>query len=108
MLPVGDLARRRFDRVGLFGGQAVPTVHPRRRLLDQRERMNDLDRHPLARAEREILDRTLRLRAPIGVRRDRDLADAVALDPRAAHPINILVTATAPAQISATRPRNCQ
>ncbi len=44
-------------------------IHPRRRLLDEAEGVDDLDRHLLARAEREILDRTLGLRAPIGSRR---------------------------------------
>ena len=52
-------------------------IHPRRRLLDEAQRVDDLERHLLARAEREILDRALGLRAPIGVRRDLDRPEAV-------------------------------
>ena len=58
--------------------QADPRVHPRRRLLDEAERVDDLDRHLLARAEREIADRALGLRAPIAVGRDLDRPEAVA------------------------------
>ena len=56
---------------------AVARVDPRRRLLDEAEGVDDLDRHLLARAEREILDRALGLRAPIGVGRDLDRPEAV-------------------------------
>ena len=57
---------------------ADPRVHPRRGLLDEAERVDDLERHLLARAEREILDRALGLRAPISVGRDLDRPEAVA------------------------------
>ncbi len=57
----------------------ISRVHPRRRLLHEAERVDDLDRHLLARAEREILDRALRLRAPIGVGRNLDRPEAVGL-----------------------------
>ena len=73
-----DFGRRLLDRLGeLRVEPADARVHPRRRLLDEAQRMDDLERHLLARAEREILDRALGLRAPIGVGRDLDRAEAV-------------------------------
>src|SRR5690606_41401886 len=103
-----DVFHCRFDRLGLFGRRPVAPVDPRRSLLDERERVDDLDWHALARAEGEVLDRPLRLRAPIGAARDCDFSEAVAFDPCLAHPASILVTRTAPAQIIATMPSNCQ
>ena len=64
------------DRVGLFVAQRG-AVHARGGELHQRERVDDLDRHPFARAEREILDAALGLRAPIGVGGHFDRADRV-------------------------------
>ena len=58
---------------------ADPRVHARRSLLDETERVDELERHLLARTEGEVLDRPLGLRAPIGVRRDLDRAKAVGL-----------------------------
>ncbi len=63
---------------------AVPRNDPRRRLLDEAQSVDDLGRHRLARAEREILDRTLGLRAPISVGGNVDRAEAVAFAARAA------------------------
>ena len=85
MHAAGDFARRLLDRLGEAGVEpAVARVDPRRRLLDEAERVDDLDRHLLARAEREILDRALGLRAPIGVGRNLDRPEAVAFDAGAA------------------------
>ena len=96
------------DRVGEPRVEALASVHPRRRALDPRERVDDRQRHPLVRGEGEIMPAAFGLRAPIGVGRNLDLADAVAFDPRLAHASIILVTKIAPAQIIVTRPSNCQ
>ncbi|CUS45548.1 URF 4 [hydrothermal vent metagenome] len=76
-LAARHLRRGGFDRVGDLRVEPVRPVHPCRRLLHQRKRMDDADRHALGRAEREILDGALRLRAPIGVGRDVDSADRI-------------------------------
>jgi len=74
------LARSLLDRLGKLGIKtADPRIHPRRGLLDEAERVDDLDRHLLFRAEREILDRALGLGAPIGIGGDLDRAEAVCL-----------------------------
>src|SRR6185503_17357356 len=71
---------RLLDDFGDLGIEAAdPRIHPRGRLLDEAERMDDLERHLLARAERKILDRALGLGAPIGIARDFDRPEAVAL-----------------------------
>ena len=57
-------------------------VHPRRGLLHEAQRMDDLDRHALALAEREIADRAFGLRAPIAVAGDLDRAEAVGFGTR--------------------------
>src|SRR3546814_16874183 len=46
----GDLGCGPLDGVGLVGGKAVAPVDARCRLLAEGERMDDLDRHPPARA----------------------------------------------------------
>ena len=51
----------------IWGRAPEPRVHPRRGLLHIAQRMDDLGRHLLALAEREIADRPLGLRAPIAV-----------------------------------------
>jgi hypothetical protein len=76
----GDFAGSLLDRLGEFGVDvAEPRIDPRRRLLDEAERVDDLDRHLLALAEREIVDRALRLRAPISIAGDLDRSEAVGL-----------------------------
>ena len=78
-----DLARRLLDRLGELGVEpAVARIDPRRRLLDEAQSVDDLDRHLLARAEREILDRALGLRAPIAIGRDLDRPEAVGFGAR--------------------------
>ena len=73
-----DFGGRLLDRLGELGVEpADARIHPRRRLLDEAQRVDDLERHLLARAEREILDRALGLRAPIGVGGDFDRSEAV-------------------------------
>ncbi len=71
---------RLLDDLGELGVEAAdPRIHPRRGLLDEAQRMDDLERHLLARTEREILDRPLGLRAPISVGGDFDRPEAVGL-----------------------------
>ncbi len=78
--PARDFARRLLDRLGELGVEAAdPGVHPSRRLLHEAQGMDDLDRHRLARPEREILDRALGLRSPISVAGDVDRPEAVGL-----------------------------
>src|SRR4029453_2505460 len=60
-------------------------LHPRRRLLDEAQGVDDLERHLLAWPEGEIPDRTLCLRSPIGVRRDLNRAEAVGLGTGVGH-----------------------
>ena len=80
MLARRDLARRLLDRLGERRVEPAETrVHPRRRLLHEAQRVDDLARHALVGAEREILDRALGLRAPIAVRRDLERSEAVGL-----------------------------
>src|SRR6185437_5100372 len=75
-----DLARRLlYDLGDLRIEAAEPRIHPRRGLLDEAERVDDLERHLLFRPKREILDRALGLRAPIGIRGDLDRPEAVGL-----------------------------
>ncbi len=63
-----DLACRLLDDFGELRVEAADArVHPRRSLLDEAQRMNNLERHLLALAEREIPDRAFGLGAPIGV-----------------------------------------
>ncbi len=86
-LAARDLGRRLLDA----GCQVVvehtePGVDPRRRLLDQPERMDERQRHPLARlrprrggidADREVADRSLRLRTPVDRSVDVEGTEAV-------------------------------
>ena len=66
-----DFRRGLLDDFGDLGIESADAgIHPRRGLLDEAERVDDLERHLLARSEREILDRALGLRAPIGVGRE--------------------------------------
>ncbi|KAI1693803.1 hypothetical protein DdX_20443 [Ditylenchus destructor] len=76
-LPRHDRLRRVFDRRDDLGLQAMLRVHPRRCLLHDRLGANDADRHPLCQPEREILDASLRLRPPIGVRGYLDRANRI-------------------------------
>jgi hypothetical protein len=78
-IAASDLARRLLDHFGNLRVEPGNTcVNPRCGLLDETQRMNDLDRHLLARPEREILDRSLGLRAPITIGGDLDRPEAVA------------------------------
>ena len=61
------------------GKQSESRVGRRGGLLDQRQRRDEAARHVQA-ADREVLDRALRLRAPQRVGRHLQLAHAVALD----------------------------
>ena len=73
-----DFAGGLLDHFGKLGVEpADPGIHPRRRLLDEAERTDDLERHLLLGPERKILNRALGLRAPICVGRDVDRAEAV-------------------------------
>eukprot|EP00982_Pelagococcus_subviridis_P009442 30923-Pelagococcus_subviridis.AAC.2 len=73
-----------FERGGANGGGAGRVqlaqilVHRRRGVLHDGERAQDLHRHLLA-ADLEVLQRPLRLRAPVSVRGDPDDAHGVAL-----------------------------
>jgi len=79
MLAASDLAGGLLDRLAEARVQcSVARIHTGRGLLDEAQSVDDLGRHPLARAEREILDRSLGLRAPISVARDLDLAERIA------------------------------
>src|SRR3546814_3877743 len=55
----------------------VLAVHARGGLLHDRLRVDDADRHAFGGAEGEILDRALRLRAPIGVGGNRNRAQRI-------------------------------
>ncbi len=89
-----EIAARDFscgllDRFGNLRIEAADAgIHPRRRLLDEAEGVDDLQRQLLARAEREILDRPLGLGAPIGVCRNLDWAEAVGFGARGGHELN--------------------
>ncbi len=73
-----DFAGRLLDRLGeLRLEPADARVDPRRGLFDEAQGVDDLERHLLARAEREIPDRALGLGAPICVRGDFDRSEAV-------------------------------
>ena len=79
-LAVDHLARGGDDRVGdLRLEQALPGVDLGGGELDARQRMHDLDRHAIA-ADRKILPRAFRLRAPIGPGRHGDVAEGVAFN----------------------------
>jgi hypothetical protein len=77
----GDRPGGVLDRGDDPGIQPVLAVHPRGRLLDEGLGVDDADRHALGRAEREIVDRALGLRAPIAVRRHLDRADGIRFGP---------------------------
>jgi hypothetical protein len=67
-----------LDRLGEVGVEpADARIHPRRRLFDEAQGMDDFQRHLLARAEREVADRPLGLRPPISVRLDLERPEAV-------------------------------
>ena len=74
-----DFARGLLDRFGDLAGRArrCRAFTRAAACLMKPERMDDLERHLLARPEREILDRALGLRAPISVGRDLDRSEAV-------------------------------
>ncbi len=75
-----DLARGRLHRLAEPGVEvAGARIDSRRGLLDETQGVNDLARHRFLRAEREILDRPLGLRAPIAIAGNVDVAEAVAL-----------------------------
>ena len=79
VLPVGDFFRGGDDERGLRGREeAEVAVHLGRRSLEDSECADH--RAPEADlADLEVLERTLGLRAPIAVGRDRDLAHRVFL-----------------------------
>ncbi|KWV85274.1 hypothetical protein PFLmoz3_05218 [Pseudomonas fluorescens] len=80
MLAVQDFVGSLLDQAGNIGRQvAVAVVDPRRGLLDQGQGMQYRQRHALL-ANREIDQRTLGLRAPIGVIRDLYFPQAVGFD----------------------------
>ena len=80
VLALHDLGRGRRDRVGEARlEQPEILVHEGGRLLDEAERVDQRHRHALA-ADPEILERALRLRAPIAVRRHLDRSERVGLD----------------------------
>ena len=57
-------------------------VYARRRLLDPGQRMDNRQWHALGGGKGEILQAALGLRAPIGLFRHCDLAEAVDFNPR--------------------------
>src|SRR5206468_10071536 len=70
--------RRLLDDFGDLGVEAANAgVDPRRRLFDETERMDDLERHLLLLAEGKVLDRALGLRPPISVGGNFDRPEAV-------------------------------
>ncbi len=72
-----DLVGRLFDPLGELPGElAAAGVHARRRLLDQRECMDDGERHAFV-ADGEVEQRALGLCAPVGLGGDFDRAEAV-------------------------------
>ena len=76
-LAVDHLLRGRRDRArALRVENAERPVHLRRRALDQRHRADQRLRHALL-ADAEILQRALRLRAPVAVGGDLDRAEGV-------------------------------
>ena len=79
-LAVDDFLRGRGDGLAqLAVERAQRHVGRGRRLLQQAERMDQRQRHALA-ADAEILQRTLRLRAPVMRSGHRDLAHGIALN----------------------------
>jgi hypothetical protein len=69
------------DRVGFLRlERAQGSVDGRAGALDERQRADELGRHPLAR-DPEVLEGALRLRAPEARGGHLDLAERVALDP---------------------------
>src|SRR6185369_5450648 len=81
-----DLGRGLLDRFGeIWIEPADPGVHARRGLLDEAQRMNDLDRHLLARPKREIPDGALGLRPPVSIAWDLNRAEAVGLGTSVGH-----------------------
>ena len=69
------------DRLGLLGRQvAEPVVGPRRRLLDEHQRADELGKVPDRHAgDREVLDRPERVHPPVGAGRDVAVAEQVVL-----------------------------
>src|SRR5690606_21184549 len=81
VLAVDDLVRRRDDRAAdLLVQQAELHVRLGRGLLDHAERRDETAREPEV-ADREVLDRPLRRRAPERVGRNLHLAQRVPLYP---------------------------
>src|SRR5215204_6098660 len=77
---LGDLVRRPDDGAHAARvDEAEGMVHFGGDALDQGERMDDRERHPLT-ADAEIAARALGLRPPITIRRHLDWAEAVGLD----------------------------
>src|SRR5450432_3021451 len=84
-LAVDDLLRGGLDRAGQPDVEAaVALVEPRRRLLDDGLAADHFERHSLG-ADLEVLERALRLRAPVPVRTDLDRPDAVFFGARLGH-----------------------
>ena len=72
-------------RRDVLGDHPQTAVDRGRRSLDRAERADELDRHPPSR-DREVLDRSLCVRAPQRRARHLDLAHRVVLDPGARRP----------------------
>ncbi len=78
-VPRDHFLRRLDDEIRPpFVKPAEIVVRQRRGLLDRSEGMHDLDRNAIV-ADREVLERALRLRAPVAVGGDLDLTQTVRL-----------------------------
>jgi len=80
VLAFHDFERGLLDRRRTFGIERIELdVRRRRRPLDETERADEVARHAQT-AQREIVDRALRLRAPQRVRGDLQLPQTIVLD----------------------------
>ena len=80
---LGDEFAGAVDRIGLLRRQLLePPVGARRRLLDKRQGTDKLGKMPDWNAgDRKVFDRTQRMDAPIGLRRNLPLAEQVVFAP---------------------------
>src|SRR3546814_8947375 len=90
----GDFACGRFDAVCKCWIERAPArIHACGAQVQDAERPDQRHRHPIV-ADREILDGTLGLRAPIGGGRDVDRPETVRFLPGALHFFRLKSTAT--------------